>query len=145
MGFPLPFGEGVGSVTRRTLENAAFAPQSLEHVIRKVKQLKRLAPSLLSCFPVDPGSHCFPQLSSWRPASRAFRQQTVVEWCCSAFAENATSGTSKALPHCVRPWLPFLRPLQPSISGKIRRGARQKPSVATRHVLDLYHPILYCP
>ena len=27
-------------------------------------------------------------------------RQTVVEWCCSAFAESATSGTAKALPHC---------------------------------------------
>ena len=55
-GFPLPFWEGVGSVTRRTLENAACAPQSLEHVLRKVKQLEQPAPSLLSCFPVDPGT-----------------------------------------------------------------------------------------
>ena len=41
-GFPLPFWEGAGSVTRRTLENAACAPQSLEHVLRKVKQLKSI-------------------------------------------------------------------------------------------------------
>ena len=54
-GFPLPFWEGVGSVTRRTLENAAFAPQSSEHALRKAKQLERLAPSLLSCVPVDHG------------------------------------------------------------------------------------------
>ena len=49
-GFTLPFWEGAGSVRRRTSENAACAPESLEHVLRKVKQLKRLAPSLLSCF-----------------------------------------------------------------------------------------------
>ena len=35
--------EGVGFVTRRTLEYATFAPPCSEHVLRKVKQLKRLA------------------------------------------------------------------------------------------------------
>ena len=55
-GFPLPFWEGFGSATRRTLENAAFAPQSLEHVLRKVKQLEQPDRSFLSCFPVDLGT-----------------------------------------------------------------------------------------
>ena len=55
-GFTLPFWEGAGSVRRRTSENAACAPESLEHVLRKVKQLEQPAPSLLSCFPVDPGT-----------------------------------------------------------------------------------------
>ena len=35
-GFPLPFWEGVGSVTRRTLENVVFAPPFSEHALRKV-------------------------------------------------------------------------------------------------------------
>ena len=66
-GLPLPFWEGVGSVTRRTLENVAFAPQSLEHVLTKVKQLKRLAASLLSCFRVDPGT---------------WREEHALRLCC---------------------------------------------------------------
>ena len=53
-------------------------------------------------------SRCFPQLSSWRPASRTSRKQTVVEWCCSAFAESVTSGTAKALPHCAEHGYLFL-------------------------------------
>ena len=55
-------------------------------------------------------SRCFPQLSSQRPASRASRKQTVVEWCCSAFAESVTSGTAKALPHCTEHGYLFLFP-----------------------------------
>ena len=64
----LSFWEGAGSVTRRTLENAACAPESLEHVLRKVKQLKRPAPSLLSCFPVD--------LGTWR-------EEHSLRLCCA--------------------------------------------------------------
>ena len=61
MGSPCHFGR-VLAPTRRTLENAACAPESLEHVLRKVKQLKRPAPSLLSCLPVD--------LGTWREDTR---------------------------------------------------------------------------
>ena len=53
-GFTLPFWEGVGSVTLCRAVRVALAPQSLEDVLSKMKQLKSLAPSLLSSFPVDP-------------------------------------------------------------------------------------------
>ena len=42
--------------------------------------------------------------------------------------------------HTVRGMVRFL---QPSISGKVHRGARQKPSVATIRGLEMHHPIVH--
>ena len=76
-------------------------------------------------------SRCFPQLSSWRQASRASRKQTVVEWCCSAFAESAASGTAKALPHCADDGCFFLDPFS--------QASRAKSVVALARSLQLQH------
>ena len=54
--FTLPFWEGVGSGTLYRAVRVELAPQSLKHVLRKMKQLEQPDLSLLSCFPVDPGT-----------------------------------------------------------------------------------------
>ena len=72
-------------------------------------------------------SHSYPR----RPASRASRKQTVAECCCSAFAENATSGTSKALPRCVDHGYLFLDPFS--------QASRAKSVVALARSLQLQH------
>ena len=86
LGIPLPFWEGVGSVTLCRAVHVALAPPSSEHVLRKVKQLKKLAPSLWSCFPVDSGT---------------WREEHALRLCCE---RCRTSKPANAI------WIALARP-----------------------------------
>ena len=80
--FPLSFWEGVGSGTLCRALRVELAPQSLKHVLRKMKQLEQPDPSLLSCFPVDPGT---------------WRDEHALRLCCAP-CQSCFDDASPSLP-----------------------------------------------